>query len=170
MVGVITGTKENTIIKKQTTPAICRPGNRSRVMASATTRGPAAPTPCKVRATSIVSRRGARAPRRAPRIKRTELPIAILWRPNVSLSGPVKRVPHPIPTTNVAMPSCTNWASLAKARRQFPVGPAAWRRWRTQRLLQALPKGPPIRSARLVLSLSLLNFTRRNSLVRSARQ
>lgn len=66
MVGATAGTSVNTMITNEVTCAISRPENRSRMIAMATTRAPAAPSPCSARAASRVSRVGASQHSAAP--------------------------------------------------------------------------------------------------------
>ena len=53
--GANAGTSVNTIITNDINCAIWRPAYRSRMIAIATTRGPAAPMPCSTRAASNIS-------------------------------------------------------------------------------------------------------------------
>jgi hypothetical protein len=86
--------------------AISRPENRSRTIANAATRGPAAPNPCRTRAISTISRSSAiHASPLATQYKTAPAKI-IGFRPNASDNGPVNNVPIPIPRTKLVMINC----------------------------------------------------------------
>ena len=78
-------------------------------MAIDMTRGPAAPMPWITRAATISSMVGAVQASTAPRIYRAAPRKTMLLRPNVSDSGPLNRVPSPIPTMKADRISCARF-------------------------------------------------------------
>ena len=107
IMGAMAGTIVKTIMMKLTTRAISRPTCRSRTMAIATTRGPAAPRPWITRPTSIHSRLSACQQISAPRQKTPMQPSITGLRPSASEMGPTISVPKPMPRTNIVTISWT---------------------------------------------------------------
>ena len=86
--GAIVGMKMNTASTNDMRRAILRPSYWSRTRASVTTRGPAAPAPCRTRPAIITSNVGAKMLIRHPAMNRTRPAWIAGRRPTRSESGP----------------------------------------------------------------------------------